>query len=350
MRERMMERLIRGLQQLGPHHRRAVVVMGNFDGVHLGHQLLLRRGRVIANRLKRPLLVILFEPQPKEFQMMCDAPPRLFHLREKYFHLRALGVDYILCLRFDQFLQKQKASQFIERTLIGTLDMKHIVLSITQRFGYKREGGVALLKHYAKQGGFGVTDIEVLSKQGIVVNSTYIRELLKAGQLKRASLYLGKPYAMIGPVERGSGRGRDFGAATANFNPERQSIPLHGVYVVQVRLCPITLVTALCDQVQNEAYPLVDLDSIQPYWGIANIGYRPTIAKEDVRCCATRCRLEAHLFDFSGNIYDQWLQVCFTHFLRQEQCFDTIHLLKQQISSDVHAAKAWIRLKGQSGF
>lgn len=320
------KRLICGLIQLKPYHKKAVIAMGNFDGVHRGHQVLLKKARAIADHIQRPLLTIIFEPQPKEYQNPNHPPARLYNLREKYLALRAANVDYVLCLRFHRALCEQTAQKFIEQVLCGALQMRHIVLGEGQRFGYRCQGDVQQLHAYKKKHAFDITEVHPCFEQKQCISSTTIRLLLQKNALEQAKKYLGRPYSMIGRVIYGDGMAsKRFHTPTANIHPKRTKLPIRGVYLVRVHL-------------QSDAQT-----KHPSYWGIANIGDRPT------RTDRPSPRLEVHLFHFKGNLYQKWLTVTFIETLRHEKKFDSLEALEKQIQFDLIKAKTLAK-KYETGF
>ncbi len=305
--------LIRGLQNLKPQHRGCVATIGNFDGVHLGHQAVLRQLRERGQSLGLPATVITFEPQPLEYFGVLDLPPRLTTCREKFVLLSEYGVDRVLCLRFGHALAEMSATTFVRTVLADGLEVKHLVVGDDFRFGRGRVGDFTALQRAGRQFGFDVERTVTLELDGERVSSTHIRTALREGDLKRAARLLGRPYEIFGKVAHGEKRGRDWGFPTANIHLNRRKAALTGVYTVEVR----------------------GIDSA-PIAGVANLGNRPTIG-------GTRTLLEVHLFEFDRDIYGRWVAVRFLTKLRDERKFETFGALKVQIERDVLRARDYFK-------
>lgn len=303
--------LIRGLYNLRPSHRGCVATIGNFDGVHRGHQAVLAQLLARASALGLPATLIIFEPQPGEYFSPQTAPSRLTRLREKLAALQGHGVGRVLCLRFDKVLAGLSADEFISTILVDGLAIKHLVVGDDFRFGKGRGGDFSSLVEAGKIHGFSVEPLETFDLEGARVSSTRVREALQQGELEWAETLLGRPYSMSGRVAHGDERGRTIGFPTANIHLHRMTAPLDGVFAVEL------------SGVGN-----------QPLQGVANIGNRPTVD-------GTRTLLEVHLLDFSEDIYGAQVTVTFLRKLRSEQRFDSFDLLKAQIDNDVVAARAF---------
>lgn len=312
-------RLIRGLtnlklqaQQAGsPLHNGCVATIGNFDGVHVGHQTIIEQVRGQAARLGLPSVAMVFEPQPREFFQGEEAPPRLTEFRQKLQALTGRGIDHVVCLRFDERFRQYSGMGFIEDVLIDAMGVRHLVVGDDFRFGCDRAGDFSLLERVGKERGFTVENTRTVTVEGERVSSTRIREALAANQLDLARRLLGRAYAIEGRVVYGRQLGRDIGAPTANIRL-RHRPALRGVYVVAAQL-----------------------PDGRCFDGVANIGVRPTV---DGR----QPSLEVHLFDFAGTLYGQRLRVTFRHPLRDEVRFDSVDALKAQIHKDMQEARAWL--------
>jgi len=313
--------LIRGLTNLKRLASRAdspladgcVMTVGNFDGVHRGHQTILGQVRSSARRLGVPSVVMVFEPQPREFFQGADAPSRLMGFRQKYEALIAEGVDYVLCIRFDERFRQYSAMGFIEDVLIDGLSVRHIVVGDDFRFGNDRSGDFKLLVKVGEERDFTVENTQTVTVEGERVSSTRIRNCLSQGLLGEAETLLGRPYAIAGRVVYGRQLGRQLDCPTANIRLTGVP-PMRGVCVVTV-----------------------DGESVEPEQpGVANIGYRPTV---DGRMPA----LEVHLLDFSQSLYGERLTVTFRHYLRNETNFDSLEKLQKQIQVDIEQARDWFR-------
>ena len=299
---------IRHFIHLKPHHRHCVATIGNFDGVHLGHQVVINQLKNKANLLGQKNLVIIFEPQPQEFFSHSTVPARLTRLREKLLALQRYGVDYVLCLRFNQSFATLSAEYFIEHILIKQLAIQHLVVGEDFHFGQGRKGNFNTLKNYGKKHGFTVENWHTFILDNERVSSTRIRNALMNGNFDIARQLLGRPYTLVGKISYGQQRGRTIGFPTANIFLHRQVSPIKGVFAVKMH--GIT------------AHPLT---------GVANLGTRPTVDGHHLL-------LETHLFDFNDSIYGHYVEIEFIEKLRDEQKFSSFDKLKQQIVLDVQRA------------
>ncbi|MBU2952358.1 bifunctional riboflavin kinase/FAD synthetase [Marinobacter sp. F3R08] len=312
-------RLIRGLTNLKMISRRedsplangCVATIGNFDGVHLGHKTIIDQVKSKAEALGVPSVVMIFEPQAREFFQGLDAPPRLMGFRQKFESLLAEGIDIVLCLRFNGAFRSYSAMGFVEDVLIQGLAVRHLVVGDDFRFGCDRAGDFTLLAKVGEEAGFTVESTRTVALDDERVSSTRVRELLTVNGLEQAESLLGHPYRIRGRVVYGRQLGRQIGAPTANILLHRAPA-LRGVYVVAATL-----------------------DDGTVYDGVANIGVRPTVDGKQPS-------LEVHLFDFAGTLYGQHLEVAFRHGLRDEEKFASVDALKEQIARDFEHARAWI--------
>jgi len=305
--------LIRGLHNLGPVHHGCVATIGNFDGVHLGHQAVIGQLAEQADRRGVPSLVMIFEPQPMEFFAPNRAPARLTRLREKLQALRRYSVDRVLCVRFDRRFAGMEAEDFIKDVLVQRLGVRYLVVGDDFRFGHNRLGNFAMLQASGQAHGFQVVNMHTFTVDGERVSSTRIREALAAGDLAGAEKLLGRPYRMCGRVAHGDKRGRSIGFPTANIHLHRHNTPVRGVYAVEMF------------GIEGE-----------PVAGVANVGTRPTVD-------GTRTLLEVHLFDFDRDIYGEYINVNFLRKLRDEKRFDSFDALKEQIGQDVTEARRYFQ-------
>ena len=304
--------LIRGIHNLRPEHRGCVATIGNFDGVHLGHQAVLGQLAEKADELCLPLAVVTFEPQPQEYFQPDAAPPRLTRLREKVQALRRYAVDRLLVLRFDAAFAAQEPQAFIDRVLVEGLGMRYLVIGDDFRFGRRRAGDFDMLVDAGREHGFEVVNMHTFSLDSARVSSTRVREALGAGDLNAAEKLLGRPYRMSGRVAHGDKLGRTIGFPTANIHLHRRATPLRGVFAVELY------------GVHGEPLP-----------GVANLGTRPTAG-------GLRTLLEVHLFDFEADIYGAHVHVEFLHKLRDERRFDSLDALKAQIRLDAAQAREFL--------
>ncbi|MBY7905957.1 bifunctional riboflavin kinase/FAD synthetase [Vibrio fluvialis] len=309
--------LIRGIHNIKLRHHGCVLTIGNFDGVHLGHQQVLDQVSERAKSLNLPSVVMTFEPQPMELFLKDKAPARLTRLRDKFVQLGKLDIDRLLCVNFNHHFANLDAQAFIRDLLVTRLGVKFLVVGDDFCFGQGRKGNFAMLEQAGREYGFEVVSTQSFCLQKLRVSSTAIREALAADELAVAADMLGRDYSISGRVSHGRKLGRTIGFPTANIPLKRCVSPVSGVYVV-------------------EAYGLGE----QSVGGVANIGQRPTVN-------GVRQQLEVHLFDFHGNLYGKQLEVALLHKLRNEHKFESFEALKQQIELDAEAARVWLRqLKG----
>jgi len=303
--------VIRGLHNLRPEHRGCVATIGNFDGVHLGHQAVFRHLRERAEEHGLPTTVITFEPQPQEFFSPDKAPARLTRLREKLQVMKQSQIDRVMLLEFNAKLAAMRADAFVEQLLVKGLGVRFLYVGDDFRFGKGREGDFHTLERAGQEHGFEVASMDTFAVGRERVSSTRIRQALTEGDLQTAERLLGRPYRICGRVAHGDERGRTIGFPTANIDLHRRVSPLHGVFAVTV-------------------YGPGD----GPLPGVANIGTRPTVRGD------TRYLLEVHLFDFDRRIYGAHVEVEFRRKLRDEQRFDSFEALRRQIEQDAQAARA----------
>lgn len=289
-----------------------MLTIGNFDGVHRGHQALLKLLTDKAVALGVRAVVLTFEPHPREYFSPADAPARLASLREKLLLLAACGVDRVHVCRFDARFAAQTASSFIEDTLIRGLGVRHLFIGDDFRFGARRQGDFAMLRAAGERCGFGVETMPTLEVDGERVSSSAVRAALAGGELDHAARLLGRPYSIAGRVTHGDKLGRQLGFPTANIQMKHRQPALTGVYAVRVE--------GLADAAVA---------------GVANVGVRPTATE------AGRARLEVHLLDWQQDCYGAHIRVHFLHKLRNEQKFPSLDALKAQICRDAEIARAW---------
>ena len=303
--------LVRGLHNLRSEHRGCAATIGSFDGLHLGHQAVLTQLAAQGRERRLPVTLITFEPQPREYFMPQEAPPRLTRFREKLEVLQHCGVDRVVCLRFNAWLASLTADEFIQRIMLDGLAVKYLVVGDEFRFGKGRIGDYALLEQAGKTHGFPVATMPTFNIGNHRVSSTRIRVALSKGDFNSAEALLGRPYWMSGRVAHGDKRGRTIGFPTANIFMHRNAAPLDGVFAVE--MCGI---------------------DDRPIAGVANVGTRPTVD-------GSRALLEVHLFDFDRDIYGRHVQVSFLKKLRPERKFESFELLKRQIERDAEQARAF---------
>ena len=303
-------RIIRGLHNLRAEHGGSVATIGNFDGVHLGHQAVFRELIAGGHRLGLPATVITFEPQPLEYFAPERAPSRLTRLREKVGAMRDAGVARVLLLEFGPRLAGMSAEAFIDALLVDKLAVRHLYVGDDFRFGKDRRGDIVMLREAGARHRFTVDGMDTLALDGERISSTRIREALACGDLQDAARCLGRPYTICGRVAHGDKRGRSMGFPTLNIDLHRRVSPLRGVFAVRVT-------------------------GVDGGWlpGVANIGTRPTVAGD------TRYLLEVHLLDFAREIYGAHLTVEFVARIRDERRFASFDVLRTQIERDAAAAR-----------
>lgn len=304
-------KLWRGFQQIVPFDKGTVATIGNFDGVHVGHQALLKKLRSEALRLQLPMLVMLFEPQPSEFFQSYEAPSRLSSLRDKLKLMEQCGVDHVVCIKFNEKIARMPAVEFAERYIFSLLQTKHLVIGNDFRFGQGRVGDVTMLRELGEQRACVVQTFPDFFVDTQRVSSTIIRKSLQLGDFAYASKCLGRHYSLSGRVIHGAKKARQWGTPTANLYTRHKVLPLRGVFCVKIKR-----------KNQTEST------------GVANIGCRPTID-------GLRNVLEVHLFDHDESLYGQEIQVFFLHKLRDEIKFSAIIDLIAQIHRDIQDAKHW---------
>jgi len=301
--------IIRGFLNLKPRHRGCVATIGSFDGVHRGHQAILNQVCDKASSLGVQSMLICFEPLPKEF--FGHAPARLTRFRERVELLEELGIDLVLCVKFDEKVRNMSSKRFIE-AMVDDIGVRALFVGDDFEFGHDRSGNFDDLLIAGEKYGFEVTNLYTLTFEHIRVSSTRIRECLAAGEFEEAEQMLGHAYSITGKVVYGRQLGRTLDAATANIQLHRYRAAIDGVYAVEIE----------------------GLD--QQYLGVANVGVRPTLAEETLKPI-----LEVHLFDFNRDIYGQNVKVIFRHKIRAEKKFSGLDQLKTAIAEDVASAKAY---------
>lgn len=314
-------RIFRHYTDLPENARGSVVAIGNFDGIHKGHQVVINEAGFIARALNKPWAVMTFEPHPDALFKPDAEPFRLTTMRTKAQMIEQLGVDELLIQHFDFAFAGLTAAQFVEEVLVNGLGASHVVAGYDFQFGQKRQGDCDTLLHMGRANGFGFTAVpKVTDEQGIVYSSTRVRDYLKAGDARGAAHVLERPFEVEGRVEHGDARGRQLGFPTANVVLGDFLRPALGVYAIRAG---------------------VDEDG-RVTWinGVCNVGKRPTFDKgEDVI-------LEAHLFDFEGDLYGKHLRVQLLERLRPEQKFDGLDALKAQIVLDCEKAREILAKEG----
>jgi riboflavin kinase/FMN adenylyltransferase len=301
--------ILRGLSS--PDSQPVALTIGNFDGVHKGHQALLRELRSEARIQGLQTGVVIFEPHPRELFTPAQAPVRLTSLREKLELFSSFGVDRVHVCRFNRQFAKISAAEFIN-ALHERLNAKFVLIGDDFRFGSERGGDFALMEKIGGQVGFAVRSVHTVTLEGVRISSTAVRGALAAGQLRSAQGYLGRHYSISGRVVHGDEVGRKLGFPTANIQLKHNKPPLSGIFVVQAHA-----------------------EGLGVLQGVASLGVRPTL-KSDAKPV-----LEVHLFEFSQRIYGKHLRVQFLQKLRDEEKYPDVETLTRHIALDVENAKKW---------
>lgn len=290
-----------------------ILTMGNFDGVHRGHQHIFRLVRDRARECDGTSIVVTFDPHPQRILF----PDREFylinHIEEKIEIIRNIGINVLICITFTREFSKQAPGDFVRQILVNTLHVREIYVGYNSHFGHGQQGSPELLTQWGKTYGFGVTVVPPITRHGDVVSSTKIRQLIRQGKVAEAAQFLNRPYALDGIVVSGTHRGSTLlGSPTANIEVLHELLPKNGVYICQVVW-------------KDYAYPAV-----------VNIGTNPTFEQ-------TGITIEAHLLNFRGNLYGERIQAMFLKRIRDEAAFLDSQTLAKQIGQDICAAKAYFR-------
>ena len=291
-------------------YKRSIVLIGNFDGVHLGHQKLFKLAQSYKKKYNLKIGVINFDPMPKMFFNQSLKNFRLSNISQKINLLKKLKVDFIITKKFDKVFSKTKSINFIRQILFQKLNAKFIFVSNNFRFGNKREGNVNLLINHELDYDYKVIKPKPLITSDKIMSSTLIRNLLENGYLDKANKLLDRKWCIEGNVQKGRQVGKKIGFPTCNIDIKDYVLAKPGVYAVKVL------------RKNNSKY----------IKGIANLGYRPTFNQKKIL-------LEVHLFNFSGNLYNKYLSVEFLKFIRKEKKFKNVNQLRAQITKDLNIAK-----------
>jgi len=308
-------KLIRGLYNLTQPLTASAVTIGNFDGVHRGHQQVIRQLKRIAREASLPTVTIIFEPQPIEYFAPGKAPGRLARFREKIAYLQAQQIDYLLCLRFDEELASQSAEDFVQQILVESLNTRHLVIGDDFHFGKNRQGNFQFLQQHSKRFGFKVDETETLILDGERVSSTRVRECIQRDDFDKAAELLGRPYSLSGRVAHGKKLGRQLGFPTINIKMGDKTLIVKGIFAVIVK------------GIDNRALQ-----------GVASIGTRPTVNGVDTI-------LEVYILDFDQDVYGYSVVVEFLHKIRNEEKFDSLDELTSWIAQDTEKAKAFFNTR-----
>ena len=296
--------------QIKKNHRRSIILIGNFDGVHLGHQKLFSLAKKYKKKYRVKIGVLTFEPMPKMFFDSTLKNFRISSLNQKISLLKKQSVDFIITKKFNKEFSKTKSIKFINQIICKKLNPKFIFVSNNFKFGNKREGNVRQLVQYESSNNYKIIKPQPLLINKKIVSSSLIRNFLKNGKLKKVNKFLNRKWSIKGRVQKGRQLGKKIGFPTANIDIKNYVLAKPGVYVVRA----------------------LRHNSTKYIRGIANLGYRPTFNGKKIL-------LEVHLFNFSGNLYNKYLTVEFLNFIRKEKKFKNIDQLKKQIKVDLKIAK-----------
>ena len=295
---------------ISKNHKNSIILIGNFDGLHLGHQKLFRLAKKYKKKYSSKIGVLTFEPMPKMFFNPQLKNFRLSNLNQKIENLSKLNVDFVIIKKFDQKFSKTKSISFIKETLGKRINPKFIFVSNNFKFGNKREGDVKQLIKYEKLCKYKIIKPQPLIVKKKIISSSLIRKYLQNGKLKDVNKLLKRNWSIDGKVQKCKQLGKKIGFPTANIDMNDYVLAKPGVYGVKVRK-------------MNRSNYII---------GIANLGYRPTFNGKKIL-------LEVHLFNFSGNLYNKYLRVEFLKFIRKEKKFKNVEQLKKQINVDLLIAK-----------
>ena len=295
---------------ISKNHKGSIILIGNFDGVHLGHQKLFKLANSYKKKFKLKIGVLTFEPMPKMFFNNNIKNFRISNINQKNIILKNLGVDFVITQKFDKKFSKIKSDFFIKEVLSKKLEAKYIFVSNNFKFGNKREGDVNQLIRNEKIYNYKIIKPQPFTSDRKVISSTYIRSLLEKGNLKKTNKLLNKNWSIEGIVQKGRQQGKKIGYPTCNIDIKDYVIAMPGVYAVKVK--------------QKKSNKFLK--------AIANLGYRPTFNQKKIL-------LEVHIFNFSGNLYNKYLSIDFTKFIRKEKKFKDVNQLRKQIQSDLKIAK-----------
>ncbi|NIS61545.1 MAG: bifunctional riboflavin kinase/FAD synthetase [Proteobacteria bacterium] len=300
--------IIIGIENINRKFRNPVLTLGNFDGVHLGHQNIFKAVKEEAQKIDGEAIVFTFDPHPLKVLAPERCPPPLTPFKKKLMLMEMVGVDVIIVATFDFDLAKITPETFVERILVDKIGAKKILVGYNYYFGKDRRGNVEMLIRLGRQFGFEVKVVEAVKVNDTPVSSSKIRELIQCGEMRQAAQLLGRNYRLIGKVIWGTGRGKELGCPTANLEIPNGLYPKTGVYAVEVIL-------------GNKTYP-----------GVANVGYNPTFGENPLS-------VEVHILDFTRDIYGEEIQLIFLERIRDEEAFEDPDSLVRQMRKDIDVAR-----------
>ena len=301
-------KIVRGTKNISGPFTYPVVALGNFDGVHVGHQILFKKAAEIASKKKGTSIAFTFEPHPLKVIAPEKVPPLLTHFHKKMELIEACNIDSVICADFTRQFADQRPRDFSENILKGKIGAKEVVVGFDYAFGRGREGTIPYLKKMGEEFGFVVHVVDPFQLDGLTVSSSHVRELIEAGNMESARKFLGRHYSIVGPVISGHKTGQAIGFPTANIDTSKVQIPGTGVYAVRMIY-------------QNNSFGAV-----------ANIGFNPTFHRD-------RLSVEVHIFDFNQVIYGKEVEVEFISRIRSEIEFESKDELVVQIKKDIETAK-----------
>ena len=293
---------------LNHKHHNGVIAIGNFDGLHIGHQKVINEARQKAKKFKLPLGVITFEPMPVMFFSKKTKDHRINSLKQKKIQLKKLKLDFLVIIKFNKKFSSLKAEQFIKKIIYKKMKCRYLYVSRNFKFGFKRQGNLKTLKKYEKEFNYKNIITNPYKKNKKIISSTFIRNKIRSGKINEINKLLNRNWCIEGKVIKGKKRGRKIGFPTCNMTLGDYVIPKLGVYAVKVNFG---------NQYKN---------------GIANVGYRPTFKGQSIL-------LETNIFGINKNLYNKVLNVSFKKFIRQEKKFKNFEYLKKQIKLDIKQAK-----------
>jgi len=300
--------IIRDKSTIPENAKQGVVALGNFDGLHLGHQSLINKAKEVATATGKPLGLLSFEPHPRSVFRPELPRLRIMRFREKAEMLAKQNMDFLRIIRFTQDFASMPAEAFVANILCEQLEVSHIVTGDDFTFGHNREGNAAFMQEMSARYGFGYDALPELKLNGTRCSSTHIRHLLEKGAMEEVACFLGREYSISGCVQQGEKRGRELGFPTANLTLSGLYTPAKGVYAVKV------------------------MYEGKVRKGVANLGTKPTFSGQ-------KLGLEVHIFDFNDDIYGKFMTVSLLHFIRPEQKFTSFEALKMQIIKDSAEAR-----------
>jgi riboflavin kinase/FMN adenylyltransferase len=290
---------------------RTAISLGNYDGVHLGHRVILERTISFAKNANIPSIAVTFDPVPKKVLQPQIAPPLIQTLQQRLAKLESVGMEHTIIVHFSTEFAQKSPEEFVQQFLIDKLRVQYFVVGENFSFGHQKQGNLSLLKKMGSANDFQVVGIPEVYKNGVRISSSQIREFIQEGRMQEASDFLGSPFALTGTIVEGEHLGGKIGIPTANLDFENEIVPAKGVYVSRASL------------------------NGQTYCSVTNVGVRPTFQGK-------RLTVEAHLLDFSGELYGSRMELHFLHKLRDEMRFAGVDELKAQIQSDIEQTKKFV--------